>query len=146
MIFGRHNGLMHCDKQETQRPYGCDKQCRAAVIYSMPSWARASSLGEHFKPERLGGFDIDDYSILVENPNRWIAEPRALQISSTNAPPWGPKQLLKSAITDGSRGRRLISELCRECRSVEALAPVRNAACDHEHRADMKIKQPTALH
>src|SRR5258708_32090397 len=31
----------------------------------------------------------------------------------------------------------------RECRSVEALAPVPNAAGDREHRADMKIKQPT---
>jgi hypothetical protein len=33
------------------------------------------------------------------------------------------------------------SKLCRKCRSVEALAPVRNAAGDREHRADMKIKQ-----
>src|SRR5215469_9801357 len=36
-----------------------------------------------------------------------------------------------------------LAALRRECRSVEALAPVRNAACDREHRADMKIKQPT---
>ena len=38
----------------------------------------------------------------------------------------------------------LLAELCRECRSVEALAPVRNAAGDREHRVDMKIKQPTS--
>ena len=35
------------------------------------------------------------------------------------------------------------SKLGRKCGSVEALAPVRNAAGDREHRADMKIKQPT---
>ena len=39
--------------------------------------------------------------------------------------------------------KAVLAELRRECRSVEALAPVRNAACDREHRADVKIKQPT---
>ena len=51
-------------------------------------------------------------------------------------------------VGDQQKGARctskaVLAELHRECRSVEALAPVRNAACDREHRADMKIKQPT---
>jgi ATP dependent DNA ligase domain len=74
----------------------------------------------------------------------WFARCFAFKILSTNAAAWRLRRLFKSAIADGPRERRVIAEPCRECRSVEALAPVRNAACDHEHRADMKMKQPTA--
>jgi len=60
---------------------------------------------------------------------RWIDDTRAIATIGR----WDPIRLFVDAL----------AELCRECRSVEALAPVGNAAGDREHRADMKIKQPT---
>src|SRR4051812_18045501 len=101
--------------------------------------------GRHFEAKRLRGLEIDDHLDLggeFRSADRRAS--RALQNLIDKRRAWRLRRLFKSAIADSSRERRIIAELCRECRSVKALAPVRTAACDHEHRANMKIKQPTA--
>lgn len=90
-----------------------------------------------FEPERLGGLAIDCQLGASRCLHRRSTRSRAsTHMAGCCASPERPRGCIRFFVC-------ALAELCRERNSVEALAPIRDAASDGEHRADMKIKQPT---